>query len=689
MLRLSILSALITLTVFNISYTQVFQDIEWYDVDSLESVLPSHEGKEKIKTLNHLAASLSFEDFNKSDEYANEALSLSKRMNYQEGIAEAIRNFARVQFYQGNYPVALNYYWESLNMYKELGKDNIVGRILEDIGTTHFFARNIDKVFEIFLEAIHTFRKKDENNKLVGDVRDTLTHNTRIGLAYRTVGRSDTALLLYLRYLKTGEENNFEITDMLVHTGLVAMCYMEVGKYDSAIYYYKRALDFPEVNQSIKAMNHEHIRRMAGIHLILKNTDTAIYFLKVSYKWLSENGFLRQSQMAAQQLGNIYHKMGRFTDAEYYFLRSEELLKEMIMNQSYYRYDSLKYIVSWGRELYLPFTKKWIREVTYEQAMELYDHLHKFYLERDQLRQSMIYLINCSNAKDTLRMLTRNRESIEIQTKFETEQKDKEISSLSHVNELQELQLKQSRWMLLGLGGVVLLIILLAVILIRQNKLRNSQQTLLFQQRLLRTQMNPHFLFNSLSSIQNFIIQEKPAIASDYLSRFAKLVRQILNNSVEEYVLLEDEISSIENYLELQKARYRDMFDYSIEVDKEIDPETILIPPMLAQPFIENSIEHGFKHKDSKGNMQIRFALNDKLIRFEVEDDGIGREKAMKILKEQNKGHRSMATDITRDRLQVLNKKRRHKIRLAISDLKDDNGNPIGTKVVFDIPYKS
>jgi LytS/YehU family sensor histidine kinase len=178
-------------------------------------------------------------------------------------------------------------------------------------------------------------------------------------------------------------------------------------------------------------------------------------------------------------------------------------------------------------------------------------------------------------------------------------------------------------------------------------------------------------------------------VASDYLSRFSKLVRQILNNSVEEYVLLEDEINSIENYLELQKIRYSNMFDYNIEVDNEIDPETILIPPMLAQPLIENAIEHGFKHKSSRGNMKIRFKLNDKLIRFEVEDDGVGREKAKEILKKQNKDHRSMSTKITRERLKVLNKKNRVKIRLTIKDLKDEKGNPAGTKVDFDIPYKN
>ena len=670
-------------------YPQAFNDIEWYDVDSLLTVLPAQKGKERLHTLNSLAASLSFEDAQKCRYYANEALSLSEELNDGEGTAAAIRNFGRMAFYNGNYPKTLNYYHQALLMYEELGNLYMVAQTLEDIATTHFFAKDFDKTFKIMKMALEVYRQKDENGNTVGSVRDTMTIYSRVGLPYRYIGRSDTSVMLYLKYLEVGEKNNFEITDMMLHNGLLAMCYYENRNYDSSFYYFRQAANYPDVNMSIRALKHEHMRRMAGIHLVLKNTDTAVHFFKASFKWFSERGFLKQSQMAARQLGDIYYSLGNLTGAEYYFMQSEALLKEMISKRSYYRYDSLKYIVSWGTELYFPFTKKLIKEKTYEQAILLFDHIHKLYLERNQLRKAITYLTACSNAKDTLRVLVRNRESIEIQTKYETEQKDKEIYSLSHVNKLQELQLIQSRWMLVGLGGVVLLIILFAIILIRQNKLRNSRQTLLFQQRLLRTQMNPHFLFNSLSSIQNFVIQENPIKASDYLSRFAKLVRQILNNSVEEYVLLEDEISSIENYIELQKIRYRDMFDYSIKVDKEIDPETILIPPMLAQPFIENSIEHGFKHKDSMGNMKIRFRSNDKLIRFEVEDDGIGRENAMEILKEQNKGHRSMATDITRDRLRVLNKKLRQKIKLTITDLKDKNGNSAGTKVTFDIPFKN
>jgi sensor histidine kinase YesM len=283
-------------------------------------------------------------------------------------------------------------------------------------------------------------------------------------------------------------------------------------------------------------------------------------------------------------------------------------------------------------------------------------------------------------------MLERNRESIEIQTKFETERKDTEILNLSRQNELKEMQLRQTRWFLFGLGLMVILILMLAIILIRQSRLRAAQEKLIIQQKLLRSQMNPHFLFNSLTSIQNFMIKDKEGPAANYLSRFSRLMRHILNSSSRETVNLEDELDTIENYLSLQKVRYRDMFDYEIIVDNNIDPEFVLVPPMLAQPFIENSIEHGFKNKEGKGNLVIRFSKAGEMLQLEITDNGIGRDKAMEILRNQNKDHRSMATNITLERLHALNRKSKKKIVLHIEDLFDEKGNPSGTKVSFEIP---
>jgi LytS/YehU family sensor histidine kinase len=153
---------------------------------------------------------------------------------------------------------------------------------------------------------------------------------------------------------------------------------------------------------------------------------------------------------------------------------------------------------------------------------------------------------------------------------------------------------------------------------------------------------------------------------------------------VEDYVPLEKEIETIENYLELQKVRYAGKFDHTVEVDERIDRENMLIPPMLA--FIENAIEHGIRHKDGPGHIEIRFRLTNGLIRFEVEDDGVGRERAKEIEQRRGSRHRSMATSITRDRLTTLNRKLKKKIRLEIIDLKDASGKGCGTRVEFGIP---
>jgi LytS/YehU family sensor histidine kinase len=155
---------------------------------------------------------------------------------------------------------------------------------------------------------------------------------------------------------------------------------------------------------------------------------------------------------------------------------------------------------------------------------------------------------------------------------------------------------------------------------------------------------------------------------------------------VDENVPLQKEIETIQNYLELQKVRFAGQFEYTLTVDEKIDEETMMIPPMLAQPFIENSIEHGIKYKETTGHINIGFRLEGDLIRFEVEDDGVGREKSREIELKQNRIHRSMSTSITYERLIKLNKKLKHKIRMEIIDLKDNPGNACGTKVTFGIP---
>lgn len=208
------------------------------------------------------------------------------------------------------------------------------------------------------------------------------------------------------------------------------------------------------------------------------------------------------------------------------------------------------------------------------------------------------------------------------------------------------------------------------------------------KQRVLRSQMNPHFIFNSLTSIQSFVIRNDASMASKYLNSFARLIRLILESSRHDYISLKSEIDILTYYLEIQKMRFSDNFTYSFEIDEDLDLERIKIPPMLAQPFIENSIEHGIQHLDSIGELNIRFVKDDSRLMFELRDNGIGREASDKMNKENLFATKSLSTKITNDRLTSLNKYAKDLISYNIIDLKDEFNQSAGTQVIISIPIE-
>jgi len=320
------------------------------------------------------------------------------------------------------------------------------------------------------------------------------------------------------------------------------------------------------------------------------------------------------------------------------------------------------------------------------EMMNMYHFRYELALATGEADKAVNYLLLNFLYRDSLFYSQQGQQVSLLMAEDEAEKQQQKVQSLAKDNELNRLQLSRTRFILIGIGSGILLISVILLLVLQRRKLKAEQRSVSMEQRLLRAQMNPHFIFNSLASIQNFVINENSDQASVYLSRFSQLVRNILDNSVEEYVPIEREINTIENYLELQKVRYGGKFDFKITVDEKIDQENMMIPPMLAQPFIENAIEHGIRHKETPGHIDIRFHLQDGLIRFEVEDDGVGRNKAHEIESKQRTRHRSMATSITADRLNTLNKKLKKKIRMEIADLKDADGQGCGTRVEFGVP---
>ena len=208
-----------------------------------------------------------------------------------------------------------------------------------------------------------------------------------------------------------------------------------------------------------------------------------------------------------------------------------------------------------------------------------------------------------------------------------------------------------------------------------------EKQLFEIQQKALRLQMNPHFLFNSLNSIQSVILANDIDLAVKYLSKFSQLMRLILSNSRESIIPLSDEIDAVVHYIEIEKLRFDDKFDYEVIIDQEIDEEFTGVPPMIIQPYVENSIIHGLVHKEGFGHIRIDFKKKGNFLQCTITDDGIGRKRAMEIKKQNGLGIKSRGMLITKERLDILNKPGKEKYNVKVTDLNDENGRPTGTKV--------
>lgn len=216
-----------------------------------------------------------------------------------------------------------------------------------------------------------------------------------------------------------------------------------------------------------------------------------------------------------------------------------------------------------------------------------------------------------------------------------------------------------------------------------EKKLANVEMSALL------AQMNPHFLFNSLNSIDSYIIRNESKQASEYLNNFARLMRLILQNSRSNYISLEDELEALELYMQMESLRFKNKFSYSIAINEDVPTTSIVIPPMLMQPYVENAIWHGLMHKENgtTGHVKIGISKKENELHCLIEDNGIGRKKAGELKAQKQLNHkRSMGMQITQDRIEIINKLYDMHATVNIIDMEDENGNAKGTKVELIIP---
>ncbi|GAA4400984.1 hypothetical protein GCM10023187_14720 [Nibrella viscosa] len=214
-----------------------------------------------------------------------------------------------------------------------------------------------------------------------------------------------------------------------------------------------------------------------------------------------------------------------------------------------------------------------------------------------------------------------------------------------------------------------------------EKKLADTEMT------ALRAQMNPHFIFNCLNSIKLYTLQNDPEQASDFLTKFARLIRLVLENSRSEHVTLRNELEALQLYIELEAMRFKEKLRYQIHVSPEVDPQYLRIPPLLLQPFVENAIWHGLMHKPEGGTVTVEVRQpQDNLLHIEITDDGVGRARAAELKSKSASKHKSFGMQVTADRIRMINRMYNIRTTTQIEDLVDSYGEACGTRVTLTIP---
>lgn len=510
---------------------------------------------------------------------------------------------------------------------------------------------NLYKEMALFSQAIDAYFEALKLWEQKGDSAGMSVAYGSIGLAYFYQKDYDRALEFSRKHLLLSEKRK-DLWEVSKICNTIAQTYNAMGNSDSALVYLRRSL---ALNRQMNYPTGEasSCYNIASTLLYLSQPDSARWYLNMAL------GILAGTQTTVPPeyyvtLANIEQVLGNFNQAMNNGLKAYTLGKE----------KQLPLIISDASLLLSDLYGKTGRE----------DMAYRYLKEHMQLSDSI------SN-DEFLKQVTR----MEIQYDYDKKQKAAEYERVQE-RLMSENKIRQQRTLITSLGALYLLAGFLTLLYLRHTRLRARYSQMDLEQRLLRTQMNPHFIFNSLCAIQDLILANKPQKANAFLTKIARLMRNILENSREEYIALDKEIETLKLYMDVQQLRFDNGFNYEIVVDKNIDPENVSVPPMLAQPCVENSIEHGLLPRGENGRINVSYSLKDGLMMLEVTDNGIGRDKASELKPQMKK--ESVSTKLTEKRLEHFRKSLREKqISYEIIDLYD-NGTASGTRVVMMLPWK-
>lgn len=635
------------------------------------------------------------------------SLKLRQEINDQTGVAECFTNIGVIQTDEGKFDEAYKSYSQALNIYNNTNNIQLSTTTVINIGYNYQQQGLFNKALEQYKKGLQM--AEDANDEYV-----IAFCKSSIGSIYLQTGEYEEALKNILASLQLRQEMKDEHGVAQCYSNL-GYIYREQGNYDKALKYYSEALI---ISQKIgnKKSTADDLNSVGNIYYLQKKITLALEKYKNS---LSEFEELEDKHGIAQAKGNIgmiYAEMGKYDDAFLYYFASLSLRKEIgdqdgIATSNFHiaevykkqgKYEDSRKLLSESLKISKEINNKDLIMNAYLNFSSL-DSIQasqpqitsdlKYELWKSAYNNYMLYSIY----KDSLFNKDNSGRIAELLTKYETEKKEREILLLQKDQKIKEEDLKRQRLikMVILIGSGVLLTSSFLIFLFykrRRDSEQKQKETSLNLQvsetemKALRSQMNPHFIFNALQSIQTFLLNHQPEDANIYLLKFSKLMRLVLENSQHSDVPLKEDMKALELYMQLESIRLKHPFTFQFHIADGIDTEETTIPPLILQPFVENAIWHGLQYKPEPGHIDIYISKQNDTLHAVVEDNGVGRDMSKKVAQPMLLKKESLGMKLTEERLKILNELKKIKAHFTISDLFTKDEQPAGTKVELSLP---
>lgn len=643
--------------------------------------------------------------------YATEALQEAKRLNYKAGVARALLTLSATSFYPsmnmpGDTALKQGYFLKAFDIAQETNNHELLGWCYYGMaGMPSYTKNNTDKIIAFYNKAIDNFL-------MAKDTLFAAETAAEVGYTYSTMGDYEHAFDYARKSLdlakKSGTDFSLSWKQYNVQAALsdLAGLYTTAGDYETAMNF---ILENERYGKENKSGWENFDRDIANLYCSMGMYDSAMAIANRLDSFVPVGIFPGKSAL----LGEIYlNGTKEYDKAIKEFTRVRDTV---LLHMPDTIYSTAQWLIKIGKaydgkkdyNTALEYAGKGIvlleEKNNRPEMMRGYQVLSTIYHHLGNNDSAYEYILKYHAIKDSIENKQFLLRIYNSKKDVEDEKKQAQLGYLMKDNKIKQQQLKEQA-MLKNFLYILLAVLIVAGIFIFRNltlkrkndKLQNGKQQAELQERAtrlemqaLRAQMNPHFIFNCLSSINCFILENETEKASDYLTRFSRLIRMVLTNSEKPLITLDEELKMLKLYLDMERLRFENSFDYNITYTNDVEAETVLVPPLLLQPFCENAIWHGLMNKEGQGHLNITIRKENEFLNCVITDDGIGRAKAGELNSGSATKERSMGLKITTERLSLFNQDKEVNTFYEIDDVLDESGVVTGTKVSIKIRYKN